>query len=168
MLIFGLVLIIFGGINYYKIRILSFTKTPTLQGLPFKGSAPVRILIPSVNIDLPVEVGEIKNGVWQISDGKATFLGSSSGIGGGGNTVIYGHNKKVIFGNLPYLSLGQKIIVKTQDGTLKAYEAYWKDFVGSDRVDLVSPTKSEELTLYTCWGFFDQYRAVIKAKPIDS
>jgi sortase (surface protein transpeptidase) len=80
--------------------------------------------------------------------------------------VIYGHNKKVIFGNLPYLSLGQKIIIKTKDGKTYTYEAYQKDFVGADRIDLVSPTNTEELTIYTCWGLFDTQRAVLKAKPI--
>ena len=127
---------------------------------------PVQITIPSVGIDLPVETGEIKDGVWKISYSSATFLNSSARPGNSGNTVIYGHNKKAIFGNLPYLSLGQKIYVKTVDGKIYIYEAYWKDFVASDRVDLVEETYKEELTLYTCWGIFDQNRAVIKARPI--
>jgi len=111
-------------------------------------------------------VGTIKDGVWQISYDNPTFLDSSARPATGGNIVIYGHNKKAIFGNLPYLSLGQKIIVKTADGKTYTYEAYWKDFVASDRVDLVSPEPMEELTIYTCWGLFDSRRAVIKAKRI--
>lgn len=166
-LIVGIFLMLYGGINYWRLRILSFTSAPDSITSVQKGDLPVQIIIPSVGIDLPVEVGGIKGGVWQISYDKATFLGSSAGLGTGGNTVIYGHNKKAIFGNLPYLSLGQKIIVKTQSGELKNYEAYWKDFVKPDRVDLVSATDNEELTIYTCWGTFDQTRAVIKARPIN-
>lgn len=127
---------------------------------------PVQITIPSIEVDMPVERGEIKNGVWSISYDKPTFLGSSARPGGSGNTVIYGHNKKAIFGNLPYLSLGQKIYVKTVDGKIHIYEAYKKEFVAPDRVDLVSPTNTEELTIYTCWGLFDSQRVVIKAKPL--
>lgn len=127
---------------------------------------PTVIIIPSIGINLPIQVGEIKNGAWEISYSNATFLNSSARPGTGGNSVIYGHNKKTIFGNLPYLSIGQKIIIKTQDGVLHTYEAYQKDFVGPDRVDLVSPTNKEELTIYTCWGLFDSQRVVVKAKPI--
>jgi LPXTG-site transpeptidase (sortase) family protein len=79
--------------------------------------------------------------------------------------VIYGHNKKAIFGNLPYLSIGQDVIIKTGDGSVFTYTVTEKYFVGPDRVDLVSQNGSSELTLYTCWGVFDNQRAVIKAKP---
>ena len=130
--------------------------------------SPVEIIIPSIQIDLKVDPGVIKNGVWLISDTGATFLSSSAAPGAGGNTVIYGHNKKVIFGNLPYLSLGQTITIKTKSGKVYNYIADQKYFVGPDRVDLVSPTGSEELTIYTCWGVFDSQRAVIVAKPSTS
>jgi LPXTG-site transpeptidase (sortase) family protein len=127
---------------------------------------PVEVIIPSIKIDLAVEPGQIKDGVWQISEGKATYLNTSAVPGSGGNTVIYGHNKKVIFGNLPYLSIGQKIVVKTKSGRILNYVADQKYFVGPDRVDLVSPSANEELTIYTCYGLFDSQRVVIKAKLI--
>lgn len=131
-----------------------------------KGEYPFQITIPSIAVNLPIDIGEIKDGVWKISYSNATFLDGSGRPGGAGNTVIYGHNKKAIFGNLPYLSLGQYIYVKTADGVMHKYEAYQKDFVGPDRVDLVSPTNKEELTIYTCWGLFDTHRVVVKAKPV--
>lgn len=127
---------------------------------------PVEVLIPSIQIDLKVDPGEIKDGVWLISNTNATYLNTSAPPGTTGNTIIYGHNKKAIFGNLPYLSIGQKIIVKTKSGKIYNYQAKDKYFVGPDRVDLVSPTTSEELTIYTCYGLFDSQRAVIVAKPL--
>lgn len=163
----GLVLLAFGGINYYRVRILSFKKIPEAAQIKVTEiDPPVEIIIPSVEIGLPVAPGGITNGVWEISEKDATFLVTSSPPGTGGNTVIYGHNKKAIFGNLPYLSIGQKISIKTQSGKIYVYEATQKYFVGADRVDLVSPTDHEELTIYTCWGLFDSQRAVIKAKPL--
>ena len=163
----GFALISFGGINYYRVRILSFSKVPEAAAKSTENSdIPVEIIIPSVEIDLPVEAGQIKDGVWLTSDSAATFLNTSTVPGSGGNTVIYGHNKKMILGNLPYLSLGQKIIVKTQSGKIHTYEVFQKDFVGPDRVDLVSPTSSAELTVYTCWGLFDSQRVVVKARPV--
>lgn len=166
-ILFGLASLIFGGVNYYRIRILSFSKPPPEAVKSTQNvDLPTEIIIPSINIDLPVDPGQIKDGVWQISDSKATFLNTSAAPGSGGNSVIYGHNKEVIFGNLPYLSIGQKISLKTRSGKIYNYIADQKYFVGPDRVDLVSPTNQEELTIYTCWGLFDQERAVIKAKPI--
>ncbi len=162
----GIVLIFFGGLNFYRARILSFSNVPESSQSLKKGDTPVGITIPSIKIDLMVDPAEIKNGVWQISYQNATFLSSSATPGSGGNVVIYGHNKTAIFGNLPYLSIGQQIYIKTGDGKIHKYEVYKKDFVGPERVDLISPTDKEELTVYTCWGIFDQSRAVIKAKPI--
>jgi LPXTG-site transpeptidase (sortase) family protein len=163
----GLLIFSYGAINYYRVRILSFSKVPVAAASSTENlDIPVEIIIPSINVDLKVEPGEIKNGVWLISDSTATFLNSSAPPGSGGNTVIYGHNKKVIFGNLPYLSIGQKIIVKTKSGKIYNYVANQKYFVGPDRVDLVSPTKTEELTIYTCYGLFDNERAVVIAKPV--
>lgn len=167
LILLGFALISFGGVSYYRVRILSFSKPPPeviqkTQNIDL----PVEIIIPSIDIDLPLAPGQIKDGVWQISDKEATFLSTSSAPGGGGNTVIYGHNKQVIFGNLPYLSMGQKIFIKTKSGKLFTYISENKYFVGPDRVDLVSPASTEELTIYTCWGLFDGQRAVIVAKPI--
>jgi len=165
-ILLGLCIFFYGAFHYYQIRILSFSKVPeaavkSTQNLDI----PVEIIIPSINIDLKVEPGQIKNGVWLISDSTATFLNTSAAPESGGNTVIYGHNLKKIFANLPYLSLGQKIIVKTKSGKIYNYIAAEKYFIGPDRVDLVSPTNTDELTVYTCWGLFDSERAVIKAKP---
>ena len=163
----GFFLLSFGAVNYYLVRILSFSKVPVAAAQSVQNlDIPVEIIIPSIQIDLKVEPGQIKDGVWLISDSSATFLNTSAAPGSGGDTVIYGHNKKAIFGNLPYLSLGQKIIVKTQNGKIYNYVADQKFFVGPDRVDLVSPSSTEELTIYTCWGLFDSQRAVVKAKPV--
>lgn len=165
-IVVGLLIFFFGAFHYYQIRALSFTKIPSQITSPDRGELPVSITIPSIGIDLPVGVGSINDGVWQISYSSPTFLDSSSRPGTGGNVVIYGHNKKAIFGNLPYLSIGQKIFVKTQDGQIHPYIASEKFFVGADRVDLVSPSPKEELTIFTCWGLFDNQRVVVKATPI--
>ena len=110
LLILGLALFVFGGVNYYRVRILSFSKVPeAVQKSTQNVDLPVEIIIPSINIDLKVDPGQIKDGVWQISDSSATFLDTSAAPGSGGNTVIYGHNKKVIFGNLPYFTPAKKL-----------------------------------------------------------
>ncbi|KKQ92429.1 MAG: Peptidase C60 sortase A and B [Candidatus Woesebacteria bacterium GW2011_GWA2_40_7] len=163
----GLSIFTFGIYNYYKVRILSFDSVPPEANKSIENvDSPVEIIIPSIKIDLKVEPGQIKDGVWQISGSSATFLTTSAAPRTEGNMVIYGHNKKVIFGNLPYLSLGQRIVIKTKSGKIYNYVVDQKYFVGPDRVDLVSPSDKEELTIYTCYGLFDGQRAVIKARPL--
>jgi LPXTG-site transpeptidase (sortase) family protein len=162
----GLFIFFVGASHYYQLRVLSFTSPPPESKITKNTDIPAEIIIPSINIDLPIDEASIKDGVWQISYTNATFLGTSESPGSGGNTVIYGHNKKLIFGNLPYLSLGQKILIKTKSGKVFTYLAYEKDFVSPDRVDLVSPSDHEELTIFTCYGLFDSQRVVVKAKPI--
>lgn len=163
--IVGLFIVIFGIVNYYKVRTLSFSKIPESVITSVENiDVPIEVIIPSINIDLKVDPGQIENRVWTTSEKNATFLSSSAVPGTGGNTVIYAHNKKVIFGNLPYLSIGQRISVKTKSGKIYNYIASEKHFVKPNRVDLVTQGNTEELTLFTCWGVFDQERVVIKAK----
>jgi LPXTG-site transpeptidase (sortase) family protein len=162
----GITIFVFGAYNYYKERILSFSKVPPQASQAVQSiDAPVEIIIPSVNIDLKVDPGTIKDGVWQISQKNATFLDTSAAPGGGGNVVIYGHNKKEIFGNLPFIGVGKKIMIKTKSGKIYNYLVEKKYIVSPDRVDLVSPMPTEQLTIYTCYGLFDSQRAVIVAKP---
>lgn len=163
----GITLFIVGAINYHKARVLSFSYIPPqVINVSKISDSPVEVIIPSIHIGIKVDPANIKDGVWEISRENATHLATSSIPGQMGNTVIYGHNLKRIFGNLPYVSIGQKVMVKTASGKIHNYVIKEKYFVKPDRVDLVSPTDEEELTLYTCWGLFDRERAVIKAKPI--
>lgn len=168
LILLGLFIFLVGASKYYSLRILSFNVNEVEgRGEVNAEKFPVKISIPSIEIDLAVEPANIKNGVWDISYQNATFLASSSVPGEKGNIIIYGHNKKAIFGNLPYLSIGQKVILEDEQGKKYTYEVYKKDFVRPDRIDLVSPTNYEELTLFTCFGLLDSQRAVLKAKPVD-
>jgi len=163
----GLIIIVFGAINYYRIRILSFAKVPaTAIGSTTNIDIPSEISIPSINVDLKIDPSNIYDGVWQISKENASFLTTSSPIGGNGNTVIYGHNKKKIFGNLPNVNIGEKISVKTVMGKTYDYIVDKKEFVSPKEVELISETAEPTLTIYTYYGFLGSQRAVIVAKPI--
>ncbi len=163
----GTILFSFGAYRYFSTRILSFSKAPPETITTVKrAELPARITIEDLKIDLPMEEGFIKNGVWQISDTSASHLNTSARPGEGGNIVIYGHNKKIIFGSLPFARIGAKIVVTDKTGKKYNYEVTSKDNVSPDRVDLLYPTSSEELTIYTCTGLFDSQRFILKAKQI--
>lgn len=152
--------------NYLHIKRLSFSRSPQLtDAFTVNSDIPVEIIIPSVNLDVRIEPGVINDNIWQISNENAMFMAISSPPGSGGNTVVYGHNKRRVFGSLPYVGVGQKITLKTASGKIYNYVVDKKYFVEPSRVDLISPTDEAKLTLYTCWGLFDSQRAVIVAKP---
>ena len=155
-----------GASNYYNDRILSFTKTPQEAKVVLKEELPVEIDIPSIGISLPIDVGAIKDGVWQISYNHPTFLDTSAAPGSGGNTVIYGHNKNNIFGPIRWLNVGASIEIKGSDGKTYYYKVIKTDTVNPDNLEYVMPKNEEVLTIYTCTGFLDSKRFMVIAKRV--
>lgn len=126
---------------------------------------PIQIEIPKTKTNLIVEPGSITNGVWTISEDGATHLLSSSAPGQGGNTVIYAHNKKDLFGPIRWLNVGDEIILKNMNGEVFNYEITDKKTVSPKEISYVLQKNEETLTLYTCTGFADKDRYIVIAKP---
>lgn len=126
---------------------------------------PVRIVIPSVSINLPITVAPLIGGYWQTSDSSASFGEGSSVPGGGGNTVIFAHAKEGLFLPLKNVRHGDTVYVYTQNKWF-SYEINDIKEVTPNDVYVVKPTNDERLTLFTCSGFFDTKRLVVTARPI--
>jgi len=169
-LIIGIVLTAVGTfLMLYQKTILSFKVSPTvIAQANLRASEPKKILIPNQNIDLEIIPATIKDGVWETSDDKATHLASSMRPKEGGNIVIYGHNRKKIFGSLLDVSRGQIITLVNNDNEKFDYQVTQIQIVNPDQIEMVLPTDHEELTVYTCTGWFDSKRLVIKAQPLSS
>lgn len=166
--VFGVSLISYS--IYYRDRqiSLSFKEEPNYQITEENTfSIPAFIDIYKVNISIPVVTTNIKDGIWEVSQNHANYLKISAKPGEGGNIVIYGHNKNPIFGNLiDNELLGEKVEITTQNNRKYKYEITEKHIVNPDEISYVEPTDHEELTIYTCTGFLDSKRLVIKALPI--
>ncbi len=166
----GLLLIVIGEVTlYYERRVLSFGANPyaNSQSLAIDaGLLPTKVTISSAKIDLAVEPGAIVDGVWQISYKNATYLTGSSLPTKNGNIVIYGHNKKVIFGRLPLVKKNDEVTITVKDGRSFKYKVSDISTVTPDKIEAVSPTNYPVLTIYTCTGFLDSKRLVVKAIPI--
>lgn len=127
---------------------------------------PKRLVINGVKIDLPIIEGKIVNGVWETTQQGVSHLDISANPGEGGNIVLYGHNKKVLLGSLPYVSMGANIKVVTEDGREFSYKVFSKKSVPATDTSIALATKSEVLTIYTCDGPLDSTRFVLLAKPV--
>ena len=152
---------------FYERAVLSFSEAPQAVKSRVNQKPPAaRIVIDDLGIDLAIEEGRIINGIWEISKKGASHLNISANPGEGGNIVIYGHNKKYIFGSLPYIWVGDTVKIINKDGETFKYKVAKKTTVKPDDLTYVLPQDEETLTIYTCTGFLDTLRSIIIAKPI--
>jgi LPXTG-site transpeptidase (sortase) family protein len=131
-----------------------------------KGLAlPIHITI-SNTINLPVVPAGKVDGVWAISKTSANYVHGSAVPGQPGNTIIYAHNSPEMFGPLDKVKEGDAVAVRATDGTLHRYTVSSVVWVTPGHTELLSPTKEETITLYTCGGLLDALRIVVRAEPI--
>lgn len=126
---------------------------------------PVRILIPSVSIDLEVKPGRNINGYWEVFSDSAAW-GEGSGLPGeAGNQVIYAHARRGFFLPLREIKQHDRVIILTSSDWYK-YEVEEIKEVKPTDTEVIAPTQDETLTLYTCSGFSDSKRLIVVAKRL--
>lgn len=126
---------------------------------------PVRVIIPSISIDLSVQHAKIIAGYWQVFEDTAAWGEQSGYPGNPGNQVIFAHARKGLFLPLKEITLGAKIYVMTDDKWY-AYEVKEIKDVFPGQVEVIAPTTDETLTLYTCTGYEDSKRLIVVAKRV--
>lgn len=129
-------------------------------------AAPVHLLIPGI-LNEPLEPGSYGNGRWSVSDTAGTYLVQSAKPGEQGNIIIYGHDKAHIFGALTRVTGRETVTLRLEDGRTRDYQIVSHETVGQDRTDMLAPTRTETLTIYTCTGWLDRNRFVVKAVPVE-
>jgi LPXTG-site transpeptidase (sortase) family protein len=138
---------------------------PSLMKVGNVSEEPIRIVIPSTNIDLNVIEAEVKDGYWETSETTASHGMGSANPGQNGNSVIFAHARVGLFYNLKDLKKDDIVYVFTQK---KWYPYKVTDItsVYPDQVEVIAPTKDQTLTLYTCTGYADEKRLIVVAKPL--
>jgi LPXTG-site transpeptidase (sortase) family protein len=157
------------GILWYQLyakTVLSFAVSPSVSATYITSGSPTEIIIPDAHIDLTVTPTNIEQGVWQIPDTSAAHLASSAQPGQGGNVLVYAHNKKNLFGSLKEVKEGDIITIHTTAKTKHQYQVREILTVNPQDISIAMPTDHEVLTVYTCTGFLDSQRLVVKAYPV--
>lgn len=126
---------------------------------------PTHITIPWY-VDVAIEPQIYQDGAWTVSPNIASYLTASSLPGTEGNVIIYGHNKRNILGNIRALKGYEKITLTMANGETKIYQVESMQEVSPTSTKLLSPTSKEALTIYTCSGFLDSQRFVVRAIPV--
>ncbi|MGI5837794.1 MAG: class F sortase [Chloroflexota bacterium] len=142
--------------------------TPT--PVPTYGS-PIRMVIPSIELDSRVVAVGIVNDVYESSWWDVGWHRDSAPLGSPGNTIFNGHVETIdagrVFARLHQLQQGDMIYLYSP-----THRTDWvvgsSERVANTEHSFVAPTEDVRLTLYTCEGQFDwgtrrysHYRVVI-------
>lgn len=125
---------------------------------------PQRIIIPGYKLDIPIIEARVIDGFWEISETTASHGIGSANPGDNGNIVVFAHARDDLFGPIRNIQNGDEIYLLTKDRWHK-FKVEETKLVNPDEVEVVAPTDKETLTLFTCSGFLDSKRLIVKALP---
>lgn len=126
---------------------------------------PVHLSIPDVGVNLPIHQEHLFNPAkWTVDNQGASYLAQSAPPGARGNTVIYGHNWPAIFGPLGQVKAGQKIILQSAADQTYTYQVVDTFKVSPNDVWILDPRLTDTVTIFTCAGFLNKDRLVIRAR----
>lgn len=152
--------------RYFNPFRLDFSSPPKATPVSKITLLPSRILIPDLNIDLPVVPTKITNGHWTTTPNGVSYLTTSARPGELGNSIFYGHNWPRLLGRLKEIQSGQLIIISTSHNRpSQIFRVAMVQTVSPSDTSLLAPTSNSQLTLYTCTGFSDFQRLVVIAYP---
>jgi LPXTG-site transpeptidase (sortase) family protein len=160
------------GDNYQKLQMNTSLKTldskiqidsRLLQYSP-NYQPPLRIVIPKYSLDLPIVEANVINGVWETSETSASHGVGSANPGENGNIVIFAHAREGLFLPLRNINKDTLVYILTKDRWYR-YRISDVNLVSPENVSTISASDHEILTLFTCSGFLDSKRAIVKAIP---
>lgn len=126
---------------------------------------PAEIYVPSINLQLPIEVGDFDYAkqTWPINDTSAFYASITSPLNTSGNqTVLYAHNKNNLFGKVKGLETGDSIVITDNFKQKFTYTLSSRKIVKpTDTAVFYEKPTDPVLTLITCDGLFDENRELI-------
>lgn len=100
------------------------------------------------------------------SDEVAGYGLGSALPGRSGNSVIFAHAKKNLFLPLRNIKINDLIYVVTENNHWYSYAVIEKREVFPNQVEVIASTDDKILTLFTCSGFADTKRLIVRAKSL--
>lgn len=124
---------------------------------------PVRIIVPSVGIDLSVHRGVYNptDNTWSLNSTSAFYANASvPANNNNGITLIYAHGQAGLFGSLPTVQPGASAQVHTSSGAVFSYTYASSQQVDPNNTDIFAINTLPTLVLQTCTGDWSQYRGL--------
>ncbi len=128
---------------------------------------PSHLVIPSIQVDTPVQEVFIIDGAWGVAEYAAGYL-HGTGLPGEGNTVLAGHAglRGAVFRDLGSLGPNDDIYLDA-GGWRYHYRVRESKSVWPEQIEVLDHTPSPVLTLMTCTNW-DTQRLVVVADLVDS
>lgn len=126
---------------------------------------PTQVVIPELGIRKIVENGVYNsaNHTWNLSSVNAHHAQNSAPANiHGGNTFIYGHNSRSIFGKLSNLQTGSIVILQTAQNLQFSYGLESVTTVQPDDVEVLTYSGPPILTIQTCSGNWNEKRTMYR------
>jgi hypothetical protein len=128
---------------------------------------PSRIVIPSSNIDIPVNPGSYNasQGSWSLSGYYAQYATISALANNvAGDTFIYGHNNDFVFGSLRHdtPTEGAEALIYTSNGHILEYSFENSFSLAPDDTSILDYSGPPILTVQTCTGSVNEWRTMYR------
>jgi len=133
---------------------------------PFPERPTTRLVIPAMDLDIPVTISPIANQTWQVDHLGQDLVGHLEGTaspGDSSNVVLAGHvtvahNVYGPFAGLGQLESGDPIILYADDQSF-TYIVDYRKLVDRTEVQIAFPTDAAQVTLITCSNWSDELGA---------
>lgn len=144
-------------------QIETVIESPIRPSSPFPERAATRLVIPAMDLDVPVILSPIVNQTWKVDHLGTDFVGHMEGTASPGdpsNVVLAGHvtiahNVYGPFAGLGQLEAGDPIILYTDDQPY-TYIVDYRQLVERTDVHIAYPTDTAQVTLITCSNWSDE------------
>jgi sortase A len=141
-------------------------ESPIRANSPLPERPATRLVIPAMELDVPVIVSPIVNQTWKVDDLGKDFVGHLEGTASPGdpsNVVLAGHvtiapNVYGPFAGLGKLKAGDSIILYT-DNQSYTYIVDYRQLVDRTDIDVAYPSNTARVTLITCSNWSDELGA---------
>ncbi|OGC92193.1 hypothetical protein A3D85_02790 [Candidatus Amesbacteria bacterium RIFCSPHIGHO2_02_FULL_47_9] len=139
----------------------------SLVSLPkVSAGRPEFIKISDLQIDLPIIPAQLSGVRWQYTSQGVSYLDSTPIPGEIGNSVLYGHNWPKLLARLNNARPGQIVEIGLAGGAVRRFIITSTSVVPPSQIDILSPSTTPRLTIFTCTGFLDSQRFVAVAEPV--
>lgn len=134
---------------------------------------PNRILVPRFSIDLPVVAQSYSpvTKTWPVASGVANYATESAQVNNTlGETLIYGHNNRKVFGPILGMEKGDKVYVYTDNGHIFKYEFVSSEDITPRKTEIIETMAKAPvgLKLITCDGPNFEYRHLMSFKLLQA
>ena len=156
-----------GIIHQSKVQALPSAPIPNSPYKKIMAGLPSRIVLPDLGIDLPIDPGFYNpaDKSWTLSGYRTHYaMVTTLPNNHDGNTFIYGHNNKYVFGPVKSIQPGQKALVYTQNNYIFTYSYVSTVGVEPDDTSVFDYSGPPILTIQTCSGNWNEVRQMYTFK----